>query len=574
MAAGINSVIGDSQHITKPPFFTGLNYSYWKMRMKIFVQSIGYDVWDVIEDGPFSPTKIVDGITIAKPKVEWTADERKKMELNAKALTCLYCSLDANVFNQISGCESAKEVWDKIQVTYEGTTQVKRSKISILTHEYELFAMNADETIAQMSARFNSIINGLKVLGKTYSSEEMVEKFLRALPTFWDPKVTAIQEARDLSKMSLEELYGSLLTHEPKVVASNPKAQNESRKKKDIAFRSDITPDSEVSDSDETVDDDFALLTKKFKRFMRKKRDAGKRMSRKEISKTEERTKDPSICYECKKPGHFRNECPIVKRMKKFKKKAMAATWGESDTSSSDEESHKTETANICYMAMEEDEVTNDQPDYTYDELQNAFEELHQAYKAAAQSNAQNKRKLLQVTNEVEKLKTENKTILEERDELKAQINKLIPTNKALSNQICDLIEKFKSIPNGHILKKRNLIEHQAVQEIVQTFGQNSKAWNMLYKGTVKRISKNMGEPSCSTKGPLKAKLKNYQPPTARFSQNKKLSCFNCFTKGHTKQHCPYMKPVNKEKNEVWVPKKRETNFIGPKQIWVPKIRN
>ncbi|RCU35065.1 hypothetical protein DVA81_18140, partial [Acinetobacter baumannii] len=137
----------------------------------IFLQSITLDVWDIVEDGPFIPTTTVDGVNVPKPKKDWNADERRKVELNTKALTCMYCALDPNIFNQISGCESAKEVWDKLQVTYEGTTQVKRSKISILTHEYELFFMKPEETISQMSARFNGIINGLKVGGKACSSE-------------------------------------------------------------------------------------------------------------------------------------------------------------------------------------------------------------------------------------------------------------------------------------------------------------------------------------------------------------------------------------------------------------------
>jgi len=34
------------------------------------------------------------------------------------------------------------------------------------------------------------------------------------LPKHWDAKVTAIKEAKDLTKMSLDELLGSLMTHE------------------------------------------------------------------------------------------------------------------------------------------------------------------------------------------------------------------------------------------------------------------------------------------------------------------------------------------------------------------------
>ncbi|MEH9340695.1 hypothetical protein RAF13_27060, partial [Klebsiella pneumoniae] len=71
-----------------------------------------------------------------------------------------------------------------------------------------------------------------------------------------------------------------------------------------------------------------------------------------------------------------------------------------------------------------------------------------------------------------------------------------MPTNTALSNQVSDLIEKLKSIPNGPLLKKEDLLEHEAVQELVQTFGDKSKAWNMLYNGVQKGINFEKGESS------------------------------------------------------------------------------
>ncbi|GKD20701.1 hypothetical protein Tco_1222404 [Tanacetum coccineum] len=46
-----------------------------------------------------------------------------------------------------------------------------------------------------------------------------VRKFLRALPLKWRPKVTAIEESKDLSKLSLDELVGNLKVY--KVVLEN-----------------------------------------------------------------------------------------------------------------------------------------------------------------------------------------------------------------------------------------------------------------------------------------------------------------------------------------------------------------
>jgi len=51
---------------------------------------------------------------------------------------------------RVSNFKNAKEMWDTLQVTHEGTTYVKRSRINTLTHEYELFRMNQNETIQDM----------------------------------------------------------------------------------------------------------------------------------------------------------------------------------------------------------------------------------------------------------------------------------------------------------------------------------------------------------------------------------------------------------------------------------------
>ena len=39
--------------------------------MTWYLQSTNLDVWDVIEDGPTFPTKLVDGVMVSKPKQEW-----------------------------------------------------------------------------------------------------------------------------------------------------------------------------------------------------------------------------------------------------------------------------------------------------------------------------------------------------------------------------------------------------------------------------------------------------------------------------------------------------------------------
>ena len=90
--------------------------------MKIYVQAVDYHLWKVILKGPQIPLIKVDGIDIPKPEEDWDDNDMKLGELNAKAMNVLYCALDSTKFNRIFTCSTAKEIWNKLEVTHEGTS--------------------------------------------------------------------------------------------------------------------------------------------------------------------------------------------------------------------------------------------------------------------------------------------------------------------------------------------------------------------------------------------------------------------------------------------------------------------
>ncbi|GJU22410.1 hypothetical protein Tco_1155752, partial [Tanacetum coccineum] len=92
--------------------------------------------------------------------------------------------------------------------------QVKDNKIDLLVQQCEQFVISEDETIDSAFARFNTIITSLKALDESYSSKNYIKKFLRALYPKWRAKVTAIEESKDLTSLSLDELIGNLKVHE------------------------------------------------------------------------------------------------------------------------------------------------------------------------------------------------------------------------------------------------------------------------------------------------------------------------------------------------------------------------
>ncbi|XP_075083387.1 uncharacterized protein LOC142167129 [Nicotiana tabacum] len=166
------------------------------------------ELWDVICDGPFVPTKNLGypAVSIRKTRKEFNDADRKAIEKNFRAKKILVCGIGPDEYNRISACQSAKEIWEALQTAHEGTTQVKQSKIDMFTTEYELFRMKDDESIQDMHTRFTSIINELHSLGETIPRNKLVRKILSVLPSSWESKVNAITEAKDLQILTIDEL--------------------------------------------------------------------------------------------------------------------------------------------------------------------------------------------------------------------------------------------------------------------------------------------------------------------------------------------------------------------------------
>ncbi|GJS96651.1 hypothetical protein Tco_0803619 [Tanacetum coccineum] len=65
----------------------------------------------------------------------------------------------------------------------------------------------------------------------------VIRKFLRTLPSKWRPKVTAIEESKDFSKLSLDELVGNLKVYEVVLEKYLESAKNKKEKYKSLALK-------------------------------------------------------------------------------------------------------------------------------------------------------------------------------------------------------------------------------------------------------------------------------------------------------------------------------------------------
>ena len=82
-----------------------------------------------------------------KPEEEWNEDNDKEAIGNSKALNVLFNRVNKNVFRMINTCNVAKDAWEILKKTYEGTSRVKSSRLQLLTSKFENLRMDDDETI-------------------------------------------------------------------------------------------------------------------------------------------------------------------------------------------------------------------------------------------------------------------------------------------------------------------------------------------------------------------------------------------------------------------------------------------
>jgi hypothetical protein len=147
------------------PMFDGQNYSFWNKRMKTFLQAHGFDVWKSVVDGYTTP---------ATPPTD--KDGKKLSENNSKDKGTILSSLVDSVFVKVMHCDTAKDLWDKLQNIYEGDAKVKGAKLQTYRGKFEQLKMKEDEDIATYFLRVDEIVNSIKGLGEEIKESSSCSK--------------------------------------------------------------------------------------------------------------------------------------------------------------------------------------------------------------------------------------------------------------------------------------------------------------------------------------------------------------------------------------------------------------
>ncbi|GJX75289.1 retrovirus-related pol polyprotein from transposon TNT 1-94, partial [Tanacetum coccineum] len=373
----------EGQSMQRPPLFEANCFIYWKNRFETYVKSKDIDLWYIIVHGNYKPTiKDKDGKDVVITYDKFDENQKKMISKNDEAKMVLYNALPKKEYERIFMCNTAQDIWNSLIITHQGNKQVKDNKIDLFVQKYEEFIISDDESIDCAFSRFNTIITSLKALDESFSSRNHVRKFLRALPTKWRPKVTAIEESKDLSTLSLDELIGNLkvyeMMHLPRIA---------------MAVR------------------DFKKFFRRRGKFVRQPYDDKKNFQK---AKEDKKEKEDRRCFKCGDPNHFISDCP--KQSFGDQKTFVVGSWSDSGDDSKKEE--------ICLMAQS-NEVQSNTPYYGSSSLDN--ESRQDEYDKLCKIS-------LGIINKNKHLKAKNESLKRDVCELKSKVEQL-ERNKEISHE-------------------------------------------------------------------------------------------------------------------------------------------
>ena len=90
------------QSLIIPPLFDGINYAYWKVRMRALLQSLDEKVWQAMEIGWTKPTEA---------SADWDDAKIKVANFNSRAMNALFSAVTNEEFKKMSSIQTAKEAW-------------------------------------------------------------------------------------------------------------------------------------------------------------------------------------------------------------------------------------------------------------------------------------------------------------------------------------------------------------------------------------------------------------------------------------------------------------------------------
>nr|XP_033510217.1 uncharacterized protein LOC117274990 [Nicotiana tomentosiformis] len=139
------------------------------------------DLWDVICNGPFVFMKTIVKPTVTVPKIrkKFNDADLKAIEKNFRTKQIFVCGIGLDEYNRISTCQSAKEIWEALQKTHKGKTQVKSRRSTCSPLNYPLLKQD------QYKHNTNKVVKRNPDPDKRFKRKEVSDNVVKQALAAW-----------------------------------------------------------------------------------------------------------------------------------------------------------------------------------------------------------------------------------------------------------------------------------------------------------------------------------------------------------------------------------------------------
>nr|GEU66058.1 hypothetical protein [Tanacetum cinerariifolium] len=194
---------------SRPPMLNKENYVPWSSRLLRYAKSR--------PNAKLIHNSIINDDELAEK-------ELKQIEADDQAIqTILLCLLE-DIYAVVDSCETAQEIWLRVQQMMKGFDIRIQEKKAKLFNEWERFTSNEGESIESYYNPFLKLMNDLK-RNKHFPEKIAINlKFLNNLQPEWSRHVTIVHQTKDLHTTDYTQfIQDELLITNQQRISSNPR---------------------------------------------------------------------------------------------------------------------------------------------------------------------------------------------------------------------------------------------------------------------------------------------------------------------------------------------------------------
>ncbi|GJX08486.1 hypothetical protein Tco_0196418 [Tanacetum coccineum] len=148
---------------------------------------------------------------------ELTEKELKQVEADDQAIQTILLGLPEDIYAVVDSCETAQEIWLRVQQMMKGTDIGIQEKKAKLFNEWEMFTSTDRELIESYYHHFSKLMNDFKRNKHFPQKIASNLKFINNLQPEWSRHVTIVHQTKDLHTSDYTQLYDFLKYNQKEV---------------------------------------------------------------------------------------------------------------------------------------------------------------------------------------------------------------------------------------------------------------------------------------------------------------------------------------------------------------------